>query len=81
MRNVLCPRYGACLDEAIKTNAKGFSCGGCPDEETEGPLDDDDPMGYILLWIAILEPDLYAEMLQLRRLEGIRRDAGENEEY
>ena len=43
-RNIWCPLYDRCLDEAIRSQAQGFSCQGCEHEHdlTRRPINGDD---------------------------------------
>lgn len=64
-RNVFCPHYSDCLDQAVETG-KNFNCGGCKHEYERSAESQSDTFGCYLLIIAVYFPEIYKSY---RRIE------------
>ena len=60
MRNLDCPHYSDCLNQAAKANASGWDCSSCPEKNTKTEMRDYDILGCKILLHAIFNPNLYA---------------------
>lgn len=59
IRNVLCPFYGKCLDQAVKENAAGWDCQPCVLYKVDGDIEETDFVGEQLFLWALFKPHLY----------------------
>ena len=69
MRNIFCPYYSKCLDQAARQNSPGFDCSKCfhcKDKTDFGEIEME--RYYLLLW-GIFKPNLYRKY---RALESAR---------
>ena len=88
-RNVWCPKYSDCLNEAIKIE-KTFDCRGCKFEKNQdGKEGTFDNFSYCLLFVAMFFPEIYKAYRKYQRnqdgearaelealIEEIREDRG-----
>ena len=63
-RNVTCPRYSRCLDDAVRRNltTKQFDCSGCRHEHSHQQLTSYDCLRSIILLAAVFNEPLYQVM-------------------
>ncbi|MBW1956699.1 MAG: hypothetical protein JRI76_14300 [Deltaproteobacteria bacterium] len=66
MRNVLCPLYGSCLDNAIRKSLPGFNCTGCPHESDCEPVPETEAIRCLFLYAAVFHPDQWQEYRKAR---------------
>ncbi len=59
MRNVRCPQYSRCLDDAIRQEQAGFTCLGCSHRYDEDRIDTTELIGCLMLLWRVFIPDRY----------------------
>jgi len=72
MRNVLCPRYTTCLENAVRQSLPDFDCAGCPHEHDHEPIPPDEHVRAAILLAAAFRPKIY----QKYREDTAKRFAG-----
>jgi hypothetical protein len=69
MRNVCCPAYSICLDDAVKAE-QPFSCDACIKRSTVAPIPHTELEASILLLWAIFRPERWRAYNELKAREG-----------
>ena len=64
MRNVTCPVYGTCLNDAIRRNLPGFECEGCLHEHDHDDIPENEPIRSIILLCAVFNRYLYRQFIK-----------------
>jgi hypothetical protein len=72
VRNVSCPHYQRCLDQAAKKNAPGWDCSKCKHRNDRTDTEEIDLERYYLLLWGVFKPELYRKY---RALEAARAQA------
>ena len=62
MRNIFCPHYRRCLDQAIDENNNGFDCSLCKHRKLKTGIDPIEHEQALLLLVAAFNPEFYREL-------------------
>lgn len=67
-RNIYCPYYTHCLDNAAQENAPGWSCDKCEHRLARGgSIDETEFLEYYLLLWGIFKPELLRRYREMQR--------------
>ena len=76
MRNLFCPHYSQCLDEAVRRNLPSVECSGCEHRFEAEPLTAIEFFKCCLLFAAIFRPEVLKEYLDSARQEAQEAKSG-----